>query len=267
MQRWTAYGDFNNRRLEMLEIVALAGANEWRMVRELQLTNADREEAADDISACVVQRLVIVNRGSSDPRRSWPVENFAAEAMTLELFHSTGMTIGYRSHGKPASTPRPGVPGLRPARPARAPSGSHRQRWRCWSSGAQRRMSALLNTTTLGNFSPAAMCDTPVSLHNSSRARLIKAAIAPMDSGIAASMGGRPHAAGNRGGQVRLACRTGQDHRQPKLIGQLVSHLCEQLRRPALVTRACAGMHAQVSSDRKAVGHGRCRPARVRPLR
>jgi ADP-heptose:LPS heptosyltransferase len=83
LDRWVAYGDFNNRRLEMLEIVALAGANEWRMVRELQLTHADRAEAAATFPVALSRRLVIVNPGSSDPRRRWPVENFAAVADAL----------------------------------------------------------------------------------------------------------------------------------------------------------------------------------------
>ena len=46
LDRWIAYGDFNNRRLELLEIVALAGAVQWRAQRELQVTDEDRVEAA-----------------------------------------------------------------------------------------------------------------------------------------------------------------------------------------------------------------------------
>lgn len=83
LDRWVAYGDFNNRRLEMLEIVALAGASEWRMVRELQLTHRDREEAAAAFPVELSRRLVVVNPGSSDPRRRWPVEKFAAVADAL----------------------------------------------------------------------------------------------------------------------------------------------------------------------------------------
>lgn len=83
LDRWIAYGDFNNRRLELLEIVGLAGANEWRMVRELQLTSGDREEAAAAFPVALSRRLVIVHPGSSDPRRRWPVENFAAVADAL----------------------------------------------------------------------------------------------------------------------------------------------------------------------------------------
>lgn len=83
LDRWIAYGDFNNRRLEMLEIAALAGAVEWRVGRELQLTDADRHEAAQAFPLMPMQRLVIVHPGSSDPRRRWPTEYFAAVADAL----------------------------------------------------------------------------------------------------------------------------------------------------------------------------------------
>lgn len=83
LDRWIAYGDFNNRRLEMLEIVALAGANEWRMGRELQVTTEDRAEAATAFPVPRSERVVIVHPGSSDPRRRWPVERFAAVADAL----------------------------------------------------------------------------------------------------------------------------------------------------------------------------------------
>lgn len=83
LDRWISYGDFNNRRLELLEIVALAGATQWRMVRELQVTDRDRQEAATVVLSAHGSRLVIVHPGSSDPRRRWPVENFAAVADAL----------------------------------------------------------------------------------------------------------------------------------------------------------------------------------------
>lgn len=83
LDRWIAYGDFNSRRLEMLEIVALVGANRWHMGRELQVTNNDRREAATAFPLVDSQRVVIVHPGSSDPRRRWPVKNFAAVADAL----------------------------------------------------------------------------------------------------------------------------------------------------------------------------------------
>jgi ADP-heptose:LPS heptosyltransferase len=100
LDRWIAYGDFNNRRLEMLELVGLAGASEWRMVRELQVTHADRDEAAAAIPASVAQRLVIVNPGSGDPRRRWPVEHFAAVADALA---DAGAAIAVHGTGEEAA--------------------------------------------------------------------------------------------------------------------------------------------------------------------
>lgn len=83
LDRWIAYGDFNNRRLEMLEIVGLAGATYWHMERELHVTENDRIEAATAFPVDRPERVVIVHPGSSDPRRRWPVENFAAVADAL----------------------------------------------------------------------------------------------------------------------------------------------------------------------------------------
>jgi ADP-heptose:LPS heptosyltransferase len=83
LDRWIAYGDFNNRRLEMLEIAALAGVVEWRMACELQLTDADRAETAQAFPLRPTQRLAIVHPGSSDPRRRWPPASFAAVADAL----------------------------------------------------------------------------------------------------------------------------------------------------------------------------------------
>ena len=83
LDRWIAYGDFNNRRLELLEIVALAGAVQWRAQRELQVTDEDRVEAATVFPVPESERVVIVHPGSSDPRRRWPVSRFAAVADAL----------------------------------------------------------------------------------------------------------------------------------------------------------------------------------------
>ena len=83
LDRWIAYGDANNRRLEMLEIVGLVGAGHWHMGRELQLTGDDRLAAAAAFPVPRSERVVIVHPGSSDPRRRWPVTHFAAVADAL----------------------------------------------------------------------------------------------------------------------------------------------------------------------------------------
>ncbi len=58
------------------------------------------------------------------------------------------------------------------------------------TQAVERAMSALLKMTTLFSPSPAAMCDTPLSLQISRRARLIRAAMAPIEIGAAATMAG-----------------------------------------------------------------------------
>lgn len=83
LDRWITYGNIANRRLEMLEIAALAGAGEWRMGPELQVTQRDRDEAAQTFPVPLAPPLVVLHPGSGDPRRRWPVENFAAVADAL----------------------------------------------------------------------------------------------------------------------------------------------------------------------------------------
>ena len=83
LDRWVAYGDFNNRRLEMLEIVALVGARHWHGGPDLLVNKQDRLEAAIACPVPASARLVVVHPGSSDPRRRWPVAHFAAVADAL----------------------------------------------------------------------------------------------------------------------------------------------------------------------------------------
>lgn len=83
LDRWIAYGDFNNRRLELLEVAALVGAAPWRGGPELALTAADHAEAAAALAPAPGQRLAIIHPGASDPRRRWPPARFAAVADAL----------------------------------------------------------------------------------------------------------------------------------------------------------------------------------------
>jgi ADP-heptose:LPS heptosyltransferase len=87
--RWIAHAVPGNRRLALLEVAALAGASGPLPVRELALTDEDRHEAD-----CVLTRLatplrllfrstdaaplVILQPGSTDARRCWGAERFAA---------------------------------------------------------------------------------------------------------------------------------------------------------------------------------------------
>lgn len=78
LDRWVAYGELQNRRLQMLEVAALAGAPTVRLGRELHVTDTDRHEAAQVLAAAQGRPLVLLQPGASDPRRRWPAERFAA---------------------------------------------------------------------------------------------------------------------------------------------------------------------------------------------
>jgi ADP-heptose:LPS heptosyltransferase len=83
LDRCLAYGGLVNRRLQLLEVAALAGARAWPMKRQLQASAADRQLAAQLVPAAPGQRLVVVQPGASDARRCWPAARFAAVADAL----------------------------------------------------------------------------------------------------------------------------------------------------------------------------------------
>jgi ADP-heptose:LPS heptosyltransferase len=80
LDRWVAYREPGQRRLALLEIAGLAGA-EVRLPpapqAELALTAADRQEAAAIVPVLPGERLVLLQPGSTDPRRRWPARAFA----------------------------------------------------------------------------------------------------------------------------------------------------------------------------------------------
>jgi ADP-heptose:LPS heptosyltransferase len=78
LDRWVRYAVPNNRRLALLEVAALAGALPPPLQQELAVTDADRRQAADVLAACAGRPLALLQPGSTDPRRCWPPERFAA---------------------------------------------------------------------------------------------------------------------------------------------------------------------------------------------
>jgi ADP-heptose:LPS heptosyltransferase len=87
LDRWLPYLEPNNRRLALLEIAALAGASPGPLppllrlslpLPELAVTEADRVEAEAVLPRVAGERLAVLQPGSTDPRRCWPPQHFAA---------------------------------------------------------------------------------------------------------------------------------------------------------------------------------------------
>lgn len=72
-----------NRRLQLLELAALAGAPSWPMAAPLHVTSGDRDQAAAIVPPDDGKPLVVLQPGASDPRRRWPAARFAALADVL----------------------------------------------------------------------------------------------------------------------------------------------------------------------------------------
>ncbi len=83
LERWIACDGWHNKRLQLLEVAALAGADTLRIGRELQVIERDRQEAAHAIAPDPGNPLVLLQPGAGDPRRRWPIQHFAAIADAL----------------------------------------------------------------------------------------------------------------------------------------------------------------------------------------
>ncbi len=95
LDRWIAYGEFANRRLELLQVVALVGAHPGPLLaRELDVTDNDRLLAAQALPPTAGEQLVLLHPGASDPRRRWPAERYAAVADALAARGATVVISG-----------------------------------------------------------------------------------------------------------------------------------------------------------------------------
>ena len=83
LDRSVCYGALVNRRLQLLEVAALAGARNWPINHGLQVTAADRQLAAQLVPSAPGRRLVVIQPGASDLRRRWAPARFAAVADAL----------------------------------------------------------------------------------------------------------------------------------------------------------------------------------------
>lgn len=83
LDRTLAYGAHVNRRLELLQVAALVGAQPRLMPRELEVTNEDRALGGAALPPAPGERIVVLHPGASDPRRRWPPARFAQVADAL----------------------------------------------------------------------------------------------------------------------------------------------------------------------------------------
>jgi ADP-heptose:LPS heptosyltransferase len=83
LDRWISYASLQNRRLQLLEVVALVGARGTLDGNELQVAESDRREAARVVPATLEAPLVVLQPAASDARRHWPAPRFAAVADRL----------------------------------------------------------------------------------------------------------------------------------------------------------------------------------------
>ena len=83
LDRTITYSRLANRRIELLQIAALAGARPSLVSPELELTAADRAMADRILPDHAGARLVVMHPGASDPRRCWAPAGFAAVADAL----------------------------------------------------------------------------------------------------------------------------------------------------------------------------------------
>jgi len=99
LDRWLPYGEIANRRLELLQVAALAGAVPVLRDSEITITENDRQEAARVMPPMRGECIVILHPGATDVRRHWPAERFAAVGDRLA---SKGATIVISATGAEA---------------------------------------------------------------------------------------------------------------------------------------------------------------------
>ncbi|HJV24418.1 MAG TPA: glycosyltransferase family 9 protein [Aromatoleum sp.] len=71
------YVVWQNERLRLLEVAALAGAPAIQLEPRLPVLSRDRRELAEQVTL-PSEPLAVLSPGAMDPRRRWPVEHFAA---------------------------------------------------------------------------------------------------------------------------------------------------------------------------------------------
>lgn len=96
---WVAYGLWQNRRLQLLEVAALAGAVQLHLGLELEATEQDCREAMGCVPDLERNSWVVLQPGASDARRRWSAGNFAAVA---DLLAGEGARIAVHGNAEEA---------------------------------------------------------------------------------------------------------------------------------------------------------------------
>lgn len=94
LDRWLPYVYYQSEVMRYLEVVRLVGATTSAIEPTLALHDSDMAEARRVLSA---DSLVIVHPGATDPRRCWPVAQFAAVADALAADGATIAVSGTAS--------------------------------------------------------------------------------------------------------------------------------------------------------------------------
>jgi ADP-heptose:LPS heptosyltransferase len=95
LDRWVPYTGYQPEVLRFLEVVGLAGAAPVTLEPRIQVTAADRAEAARALSEGGRDApLVALHPGAKDPRRRWPLEKLAGVGAELAAKGARLLVIG-----------------------------------------------------------------------------------------------------------------------------------------------------------------------------
>lgn len=134
LDRWVRHAEPGNRRLALLEVVALAGAVEARLEQELAVTQADRDEAARVVAHAAPQPLRPA--GSAEDPLAWTgVRARAGDEDALRdaaLAGARTAAIASSACGAPASRETP----ARPAPPLVLLQPGSTDLRRCWPAAS-----------------------------------------------------------------------------------------------------------------------------------
>lgn len=93
LDRWVRYEYFQHEALRLIEVARLVGAPSVMIEPRIEVTHRDRVESCEVVPE-QARPLAILHPGASDPRRRWPVENFAAVGDALAREGYTVAVIG-----------------------------------------------------------------------------------------------------------------------------------------------------------------------------